>query len=136
MKFAFFTLWQVAQGCGYVGSDISGFDVDGCTNPPCRFVRGQNSTVRINMTSSKKKTNIFKTTKLFLKPSFQGFAADDLHGELIIVDPETSIIIQLLHDDACDDLLVGDCPVAAGEYISYKRTIYVSPSWRNVSHLA
>jgi hypothetical protein len=87
------------------------------------------------MTSSKKLKK-FKSRELLLKLCSQGFAADDIHGELIIVDPDTNIIIQLLHDDGCDDLLVGDCPVAAGEYISYKRTIFVSPSWRNVSHLA
>merc|ERR1712243_381348 len=39
------------------------------------------------------------------------------------------VVVELLHMDACDSLVGGDCPLTFGEMVVYRKTIMVDPAW-------
>ena len=54
-----------------------------------------------------------------------------IHAELLaIID---GVVVELLHMDACDSLVGGDCPLTFGEMVVYRKTIMVDPAWTPVS---
>lgn len=94
------------EDCGSTAT-ISSFSVSGCDAPPCTFTRGSEVTIQLSMVSVGQ--------------------VEAIHAELLaIID---GVVVELLHMDACDSLVGGDCPLTFGEMVVYRKTIMVDPAW-------